>query len=137
MERERAEVARAEAAAVVDDGELHLLNGGHAAQRLIRRVIGAHIGQGVDVVHLRGGQRQGGRVLDEHAPAVALQERPAAHMVLLVVLQLDRAGIGGFAGAYVLVGRALDRVFDVRRVVRHVGRAAHAHAGICALFAVL
>lgn len=39
MERERAEVARAEAAAVVDDGELHLLNGRYAAERLIRRMI--------------------------------------------------------------------------------------------------
>ena len=33
MERERAEVARAEAAAVVDDGELYLLNGRYAAER--------------------------------------------------------------------------------------------------------
>ena len=52
MERERAEVARAETAAVVDDGELHLLNGRYAAERLIRRMISSHIRQRVNMVHL-------------------------------------------------------------------------------------
>ena len=138
MESERAEVARAEAAAVVDDGELHLLNRGYAAQRLIGRVVGSHIGQRVDVVHLFGGQGLRGRVLDHHAPAVVLQKRLAAHMVLLVVLQLDRAGVVGLVCADILIGRALDCVErQPVRVVRHICRAAHAHAHRRALFAVL
>ena len=138
MEGERAEVARAEAAAVVDDRELHFLNGGHAAQRFIGRVIGAHIGQSIDVVHLRGGQGPRGRVLDEHALAMALQERLAAHRVLLVILQLDRAGVVRFAHAHILIGGAFDRLKRKPvRIMRQIGGAAHTFARIRALFAVL
>ena len=138
MEGERAEVACTKAATVVDNGELHLLDRRHTAQRFIGRVVGAHIRQGVDVVHLFGGQGLRRRVLDHHAPAVALQERLAAHVVLFVVLQLDRAGVVGLIGADILIGRALDGLErQTIRVVRQIGCAAHANTRLRALFTVL
>ena len=88
MERERAEVARAEAATVVDDGELHLLNGRYAAERFIRRMIVTHVRQRVNMVHLLRGQRLCGRVLHKDALAVPLENRLAAHGILFVVLDL-------------------------------------------------
>ena len=89
MERQRAEVARAEAAAVVDDGELHLLNSGHAAERFVGRMISSHIRQRINVVHLFGGQRLCGRVLHKDALAVPLEDGLAAHRILFVVLDFD------------------------------------------------
>ncbi len=138
VEGERAEVARAEAAAVVDDGELHLLDGGHAAERLIGRVVGALVWQGVDAVHLLRGERARGRVLHEHAFAVALQEGAAVHKILLVVLLLNRAGIVRLVRAGRLVGGALGRgERQAVRAVRQIGHAAHADAGRRPGFAVL
>ena len=124
MERERAEVAGAEAAAVMDDGELYLLDGGHAAEGFIRRVIGACIGQGVDLVHFSGCERQGGRVLHENALAMRLQNGLAMYVVGLVVLQLDRPRIGGFVRKHVLIRRAIDR--RERDLLAWVGKVAHA-----------
>ena len=138
MEGEGAEVARAEAAPVVDDRELHLLNGGHAALRLVGRVVGAHEGQAVDVIHFGRAQRQGGRVLDEHALAVGLADGAAAYMVGLVVLQLDRPRVGGLIGQNVLVGRTIDgrkRNFGVRVV--EIGHAADLAHGVRAPFSGL
>ena len=137
MERKCAEIARTEAASVVNDRELNLLNGRNTAECLVGRVVGAHIGQRINVIHLLGGQRLRGRVLYKDAPAVALKQRPAAHGILLVILELDRTGVVRFARADILVGRALDRIpREPLGVVRHVGCAAHADARICAFSAV-
>ena len=110
MERQRAEVARAEAAAVVDDGELYLLNGGYAAECLIRRMIITHVRQRVNMVHLLRGQRLCGRVLHKDALAVPLENRLAAHGILFVVLDFDRTGVVRLAGADILVRRTFDRI---------------------------
>ena len=138
MERQRAEVARAEAAAVVDDGELYLLNGRHAAYSLIRRVIIAHIRQRVNVIHLLGGQRLCGRILHENALAVPLENGLAAHGILLVVLDFDRTGVVRLAGADILVRGTFDRIIlQIVRIMHHIGRAADSLARVRALFAVL
>ena len=138
MERERAEVARAEAAAVVDDGELHLLNGRYAAERLIRRMIVTHVRQRVNMVHLLSGQRLRGRVLHEDALAVPLENRLAAHGILFVVLDFDRTGVVRLAGADILVRGTFDRIIlQIVRIMHHIGRAADSLARIRALFAVL
>ena len=110
MERQRAEVARAEAAAVVDDGELHLLNGGHAAERFVGRMVSSHIRQRINVVHLLGGQRLRGRILHKDTLAVPLEDGLAAHSILLVVLDFDRTGIVRLAGADLLIRGTFDRI---------------------------
>ena len=138
MERKRAEVARAEAAAVVDDGELYLLNGGYTAERLIRRMIVTHVRQRVNMVHLLRGQRLCGRVLHKDALAVPLENRLAAHGILFVVLDFDRTGVVRLAGADILVRGAFDRIIlQIVRIMHHIGRAADSLACVCALFAVL
>ena len=138
MERERAEVARAEAAAVVDDGELHLLNGGYAAERFVGRMISSHIRQRVNMVHLFGGQWLCGRVLHKDALAVPLENRLAAHGILFVVLDFDRTGVVRLAGADILVRGTFDRIIlQIVRIMHHIGRAADSLARVCALFAVL
>ena len=89
------------------------------------------------MVHLLGRQRYGRRVLDEHALSVPLKQRLAAHRVLLIVLQLDRTGVIRLARAHIIERGALDCVpLKSLGVMRHVGRAAHAHAGRRSLFAV-
>ena len=110
MERERAEVARAEAAAVVDDGELHLLNGRYAAERFVGRMISSHVRQRVNMVHLLRGQRLCGRVLHKDALAVPLENRLAAYGILFVVLDFDRTGVVRLAGADILVRGTFDRI---------------------------
>ena len=135
---ERAEVAAAEAAAVVDDRELNLLNRRHAAHRLIHRVIGAHIRQTVGEVHLLGGQRECGRILYEQAAAVLLNDRLAADMIVLVVLDFDGLRIFALVRQHLLQRRAPDRrKGDILRTVREVCHAADAAHGIHAAFARL
>ena len=138
MEGQGAEVARAEAAAVVDDGKLHLLDGGHAAGRLIGRMIGAGEGQGIDLVHFGHGEWQRGWVLDQDALAMRLDDRLAAHVVGLVVLHFDRARIGLLAVQHFLVGRAGDKgEGDIPGVMGKVGHAADAAHGVRAVLARL
>ena len=67
--------------------ELHLLEPRHAAQVVIAGMPGAHIGEVVDPVQLFGGQHPHRRVLDQHFVPVALDERPAGHLVLVVHLE--------------------------------------------------
>ena len=61
-----AEVAVSEAPSVVGDGEFHFLYSGNAALRLVNGVIGAHIGQLVNVVKLGRGKGKGRGQLNEH-----------------------------------------------------------------------
>ena len=66
VECDGAEVAVSEAPSVVGDGELHFLYSGNAALRLVNGVIGAHIGQLINVVKLGGGKGKGRGQLNEH-----------------------------------------------------------------------
>ena len=90
MIRNGAEIASAIAAAHVVDGEFDLLDGGHAAERFIRRMIISFIGECVNAVELflfKGERRW---ILNHDLFAVALDDRLAAHRVVLVLL--DAAG---------------------------------------------
>ena len=55
MERKGTEIASAEAAAVVSDGEKHFVNGWHAARLGINRVKITHVRQVIDLVQLLAG----------------------------------------------------------------------------------
>ena len=124
MERQRTEVAPAEAAAVVDDAEAHLLDRGHAAERLIHRVPLTGVGQVGHAVELPGVERHGGRVDDEIAPFARLDHGAAAHGVVLGVFGARGLGIEALIVAHALKRRERDVVKCARfRLARDVARA--------------
>ena len=93
MEGQGAEAASAEAAAVVDDRELDLLDGGNAAERLVHRVILLCVRKLGDAVELLCFERHRRGIYDKITPVVLLDERPAAHGVVLGVLKARRVRV--------------------------------------------
>ena len=94
MEGERAERALAEAAAVAGQAELHLADGGHAASRLVHRVVRARVRQSVHGVHLALRKRRGGRVLhDELVVGIRLHEALASEGIAVLVLHGEAARV--------------------------------------------
>lgn len=87
VERERAEVAPAEAPAVVDDAKAHLLNGRNAAEGLVHRVGLARVRQRRDRVELFRFKRHGRGIDDEEFIAVRLRERLSPDGVVLGVFR--------------------------------------------------
>ena len=118
VEGDGAEVAAPEAAAVVGDGEFHLLNPRHAAQRVVARVPSAHIGQGVDPVELLGREGAHRRVLDEHLLPVPLEDDFPGDLILLVHLDAGRLAVGG------LIGADLGKIRALHPAERRFGRRA-------------
>ena len=138
MKGECAEVACTKAAAVVYDGKLHLLNGRNPACGFIGGVIGAHKGQGIDLVHFLHVQREGRWVLYQKALAVCLKNGFAVHMVSLVILYFDRTGIRFFALQGILIRRTSDnRERNLCGIVCKVGNAADIANGISAMLSCL
>ena len=125
MERQRAERAAAEAAAVRDEAELHLGDGGHAARLAVGRVIGVLIRQSVDVVHLLRGKRRLRRVLHHELAAVRLDEAPGGKRIGVAVLNGEALGVAAAVGAQLVIGRQRDGVHHAGAVARAVGRAVH------------
>ena len=83
---EGAKTARAEAAAHRADGEAHLLERGHAAQRVVHRVGEPGEGQVVYAVQFLARKRQRRRVLHQVALGVLLlAQRAPTHGVLLLI----------------------------------------------------
>ena len=124
MERQRTEIAPAEAAAVVDHAEAHLLDRGYAAERLVHRVPLAGVGQVGHAVELLGVERHGGRGDDEIAPLARLDHGAAAHGVVLGVFGARGLGIEALVVAHVLERRERDVVkFAHGGVTRDVARA--------------
>ena len=151
MERQRAEAARAEAAAVGRETEAHLGDCRHAAAFFIRRMIRPAIRQVVDPVHLLLRKRLLRRVLDdEFMLTIRLQQPPRRKRVGVAVLQIEALGVfSGVRRKACIVrqpqarqvrvrlahaeGRPVDvgHVMDVHPVVERVGDlddAALAHA---------
>ena len=131
MELDGAEVAAAEAAAVLDDGELYLPDGGHAAHGLVDGVIPAGVGQGVDLVQFPAHQGLCRDVLDEVLLTLLLDDDLAADDVLIVHLDAARLGVGHLIGRHLLEARALHVLFgqvvEVGQVAGavHIGDGAH------------
>ena len=103
MERQRAEVASAEAPAVVRDGKAHLLDGGDAAESVVHRVHLAHVGELSDLVELFARKRHRGRIDDERVTPVRLPERFAANGVVLLVFELCRERVGVLVPAHLFI----------------------------------
>ena len=103
MERQRAEVAPAEAPAVVRDGNAHLLDGGDAAESVVHRVYLAHVGELGDLVELLTRKRHRGRIDDERVTPVRLPERFAANGVVLLVFELRRERVGVLVPAHLFI----------------------------------
>ena len=103
MERQRAEVASAEAPAVVRDGKAHLLDGGDAAESVVHRVHLAHVGELGDLVELFARKRHRGRIDDERVTPVRLPERFAANGVVLLVFELCRERVGVLVPAHLFI----------------------------------
>ena len=128
MERQRTEVAPAEAPAVVRHGEAHFLDGGNAAESVVHRVYLAHVGKLRDFVKLFARKRHRGRVDNERVASVRLPQRLAADGIVLLVFKLRRKCIGALVRAYFFIRRAVDMVKGA-----DFGRARHERcaANIC------
>ena len=125
MQLDGAEVAAAEAAAVLDDGELHLPDGRHAAHGLVDGVIPAGVGQGIDPVQLPAHQRLCRDVLDEVLLALLLDDDLAADDILIVHLDTAGFGVGGLIGRHLFEARALHIFFGQVVEVGQVAGAVH------------
>ena len=95
MEGQGAEGAGTEAAPVGNQAEFHLVDGRNAAVLGVAGVPGTHIGQLVNSIHLRCGQRLLRRVLHHKFPAVGLRQPLGGEGVTVAVLDLE--GLGVFA----------------------------------------
>ncbi len=98
-------------------------------------MICAGIRQCVDVIHLGSCQRQRGRVLHQHASAVALQNGAARNMVGVVILLFDRLRIARFIRAHLFKGGALGDGERHIGLLRQIGRPSHLPQRFRALFA--
>ena len=124
MEVQRAKRAIAHASAVADQAELNLAVRGNAAARIVGRMPGALVRQGVHGVHLLGRQRFGRRVLDdEDVVRVLLDERVRRERVEVLVLQREAARVFQLVGLHVLESRQRDRLERGLRRTRAVHRA--------------
>ena len=127
MQLDGAEVAAAEATAVLDDGELHLADGGHATHGLVDGVITAGVGQGIDLIQLPAHQRLCRDVLHKVLLALLLHDDLTADHVLIVHLDAAGLGIGHLVAGHLFVACALHIAF---RQVIEVGQVAGAvHIG--------
>ena len=83
---ERAEIAGAEAAAVMNYGEFYLFYSRNAAERLIRRMIVSHKRQRINLVHLLGCKWGHRRILYQYHIAVTLNNGYSSYGVVLLLL---------------------------------------------------
>ena len=102
MEGDGAEIAGAETAPIMGDGEFHLFNGGDAALCFINRVIGSLIGQLKHMVQLFLGQGHGRWILHHNLMSVALDDPFSPNCILLVLLFAAGHGVFPFGSADLL-----------------------------------
>ena len=124
MEGQGAEVAAAEAAPVVDNGEFHFLQTGHAAHGLIHGVVLPGVGQLRHPIQLFGGQGHGRGIHQQPAFILLLQDGLAPDGVMLGILHPCGIGIVAHAGGHVLKGGDGDAVIGAERgIADHDGSA--------------
>ena len=98
MERQRAEIARAEAAPAGGQAELNFRNRGYAAERFIARVIRAAVGKIIDRVHLLLRKRLLRRILhDKFVVGIGFQQPLGRKWVGVLVLEIEAFGVFAFA----------------------------------------
>ena len=114
MERNGAEIARPEAAAVMGKGEFNLLDGWHTTHFLINGVIIAFVGQLRHGIQFFGGKGQCRRILHQILFSVLLHHGMTAYMILLLQLKAAGTGIGLFILRNLIVRGAGDGIFRQR-----------------------
>ena len=93
MEGQSAERASTETAPVTDQAEFDLLNGGDAPELFVAGVVGTAVGEGVDCIHLLGGQGLLGRVLNYKFISPGFAETLGGEGVAVSVLNTEAFGI--------------------------------------------
>ena len=118
----RTEVAAAKTAALAQETELHLRNGGYTAILVVNGMPGAHIGQVVNLIHLL--LREGlSRWILHHTPFIILLGKLAtAESILLQIFELKGLGKFALVRAYFLIGRQ-------RQIIPNVIHIGHLVAG--------
>ena len=113
MEGQRTEIAAAEAAPVADQGKFDFTDGGDAAFFLIGRMVGTHIGQRVNIIHLFYGKRLLGRVLYHILTArIAFQEGFSVEGIRIGILNHKAVGIFFLIRFHLFIGRQQDSVIN-------------------------
>ena len=103
VEGQGTEITVAKAASVGSEAELDLAQGRDAAFFFVGRVVGAHKGKGVDVIHLPGSQGFRGRVLhDEELAVVSFVQALCLEGIRVLVLDCETAGVLSFVTADLL-----------------------------------
>ena len=133
---DRTEVAAAEAAALRDKAELDFLDGRHAAGLLVDGMIGAHVGQVVDLIHLLLRERQSRRILHDAPLIILLHEAPAAYRILLEVLELECLSKALLVRAHLRKGRQFEIIPGIILIGHAVARALDDIADLDALLEV-
>ena len=124
VERKRAEGALAEAPAVTRERELHFLDGGNPARRIVVGMRGADERQAVDRIELGGRKRGGWRVLhDELVLAIGLDQAFSRHVVAIRVLYGETFRVGTRVGAHGAVSGQQLVVVDMLKRARAKHRA--------------
>ncbi len=118
MEGQSTEAAAAEAAAVMDDRKLDLLDCGNAAEGLVHGVILLCVRKLGDAVELLCLKRHCRGIYDKIPPVVLLDERTSAHGVVLGVLKARRVSVK--AAAVADVGKRWQRDAIKRAIVRRM-----------------
>ena len=99
------------------DGKFHLRNPRDTSKRLVRRVIGALIGQRIHAIQLLLGERIHRRILHKHSAAVPLLKQLSPDMILLILLDAAGNCIFLFGLQYIFVGGAL---LPIKRRFMHI-----------------
>ena len=138
VEGQRTEIAVPVAAAVGGETETDLPQGGHAAGRIIHGMPGAHVGEGIDIVHFPYREGFGRGILhDKCLPAVGLIETLCLKRIGIGVLQGKALCIGALSlfvrPAHKFVIRQTDGVEDILLIpclvhsAVNIGDVAHIH----------
>lgn len=113
MEGQRTEIAPAEAAPVADQGKFDFTDGGDAAFFFIGRMIGTHIGQRINIIHLFYGKRLLRRVLYHVLTArIAFQEGFSVEGIRIGILNHKAVGIFFLIRFHLFIGRQQDSVIN-------------------------
>ena len=136
MEGQRAEGTGTETAPVADQTELNLFNGGDAAGLLIAGMVGAAVGEGVDIVHFLGGQGLLGRVLNHIQVTEGLGKPFGGEGIAVAILNFEGLGIFPLVLLQLLIagkydgGQALVQFLHAEHGAVDVGDVPDIHAGI-------
>ena len=113
MEGQRTEITAAEASPVADQGKLNLTDRRNAALLFIRRMIGAHIRQGIYGIHFFCGKRLRRRVLHHIlASRISFQQRLSVKRIRIGILYHKAFRVFFLIFLHVFIGRQDDSVVN-------------------------